>query len=415
MSSTIKTSFSSNSSKKSQHSVCSVRSFSGVAEEEEEIKMPIHSDSESLSQIIHESKNRNKLQMESVQLKQQIIDNKQKFETERNEFIQNELKLREENQRLINMLQRIAKASGTSISDPEFENIITNKIKNSGHTDNFDFNLESMNLKDQRINELENAIKESQKLIQSMENEIDQKIQEKNEIQAFADDQQRTIDDLSSLVRQFMVACEITDSPENAIKNIQEMKRKFKRMESLSETTKIDEMLRQFEERRANEYGRLFQQVEEQGNLIHNAIESLQANMGNDDDTSHHSLEVYQTLQQTNKMLAERMNQLRGGRKSDLSNSRSNNGSYSRSDSSSKADLIDTNYESYDRRGLGPSIWIAKTREMLSLERQLMKTNQRLENANRNCQCLANENMYFRSMAAQNPKIAQHPIPATLI
>ena len=110
------------------------------------------------------------------------------------------------------------------------------------------------------------------------------------------------------------------------------------------------------------------------------------------------------------------MQQLRGKkfRDKNLSDQIDRNSSSRSASDNSMAELIDNSNEKYDKKGLGPTLWIAKTREMLSLERQLMKTNQRLETANRNCQCLAHENLHYH-YTAQNARFPQKSLPTTLL
>lgn len=404
-----KSSYSSNASRLSQNSnnsIHSAHSFNDFIieeeEEEDEKSQTILDNNNSISKLIQESKKRNEIQQENVRLKQKL-----------SEFQKND-----------DFLESISKAIGVSRSNPNFERIVLTKLKSKqsifNEEEEFYYDHETSKLKDKRIAELEIAIQEGQKLMHSMEVEVEKKDSEKNQIQKVIDSQQKTIDELSSYVRQFMIACETTDSPENAIKCIQEMKRKFQRIEAFSDTKRIDDLMRQFEERRANEYGKIYQQIEEQGNLIHNAIQSLQTEEGNNDNNFNNSMEIYQTLQSTNKLLAERMQQLRGKKLKDNHSSSEfceslNKTSNSKTGSdNSLADVIDNASERYNSKGLGPTLWIAKTREMLSLERQLMKANQRLENANKNCQCLASENLNYH-YTLQNARFPQKTIPSTLL
>lgn len=425
-----KTSYSSSGSRRSQNSqnsIHSVHSFNGIIieeeEEEDEKSQTLLDNNDSISKLIQESMTRNKIQQENVQLKQQLLEERKKYEDEKSALIQKEISIREESQKNNEFLERISKAIGVSRSNPNFEKTVLSKLKfkqyNENEEEEFNYDQETSKLKDKRISELEIAVHEGQKLIHSMEQEVEQNISEKNQIKQIIDNQQNKIDELSSYIRQFMIACETTDSPENAIKNIQDMKRKFQRMEAFSDTRRIDDLMRQFEERRANEYGKIYQQIEEQGNLIHNAIQSLQAEDGCN-DSNFNSMEIYQTLQSTNKLLADRMQQLRGkkiknnNKPSDLDDSPNTNSNSRSTVDGSMAELVDTTSEKYNRKGLGPTLWIAKTREMLSLERQLMKTNQRLDTANRNCQCLANENLYYH-YTTQNARFPHKPLPATLL
>ena len=400
----------------SQISFHSNKSYSNSFSEEE-TKAQILSDSASYSQLIQEKKNRNMIQKENVQLKQQIAEERQQFESERTKFLRREDSLKEENQKLLGLIRKAAIAIGVPSNDPNFEEVLLSKLgreqqtqfeqpANQGNSQN----QEESSIYKRRISELEAGIQDGQNLINSLGAEIDQKVLENKELQSTIDNQQTTIDELNSIIRQFMIASEVLDSPENAIKAVQDMRRRFKRLASVSDTARIDEVMRKFEERRANEYGRIYQEVEKQGNIIHNEIQNLQSTL-NDSSDNAHSLKVYQTLQDTNQMLAERLKQLQGKKKESTIKSSS---TYSSSNYSAKAELVDDSSEKYDRRGLGPSLWIAKTREMLSLERQLQRTTQRLENANRNCQCLANENLYLH-MNEQRRGIAQYPLPSTLI
>lgn len=412
----------SRNSKDSFHSHHSFREEILIEEEEEENEksQTLLDNNDSISQLIQESMTRNKIQQENVQLKQQLLEERKKYEDEKASLMQKEISLRENMQKTTEFLEKISKVIGISVSNPNFQQIVLDKLKSkknyNDEEEEFNYDQETSRLKDKRIAELENAIQEGQKLIHSMEEEVNQKVSEKNQIQRDIDRQQKTIDELSSLVRQFMIACDVTDSPEKAIKTVQDMKRRFQRIEAFSDTKKIDDLMHQFEERRAKEYGKIAQQIEEQGNLIHNAIQSLQNSDINDNENSFHSMEIYQTLESTNKLLAERMQQLRGKkfRDKNLSDQIDRNSSSRSASDNSMAELIDNSNEKYDKKGLGPTLWIAKTREMLSLERQLMKTNQRLETANRNCQCLAHENLHYH-YTAQNARFPQKSLPTTLL
>lgn len=407
-------------SRNSSDSIQSIHSYNANIEEEEEDfdSQKLIDNTDSISQLIQESKTRNKFQQENVKLRQQLLKERKKFEKEKQSLLEQNLPLREQSKKNLLLIEKISQIIGIQSNSPNFEEKVLSKlasINNQPQESALNYEQESMKLKDIRITELESALQEGQNLIHSMEEEIDQKVSEIRQKQDFLDKQQKTIEELSLLIRQFMVAAESTESPEEAIQSIHDMKRKFRRIETMSETQKIDELMRQFEERRADEYGKVYKQLEDQGNLLNNAIEAIQANSGTESDSSAQLKDIYQQFQDTNKLLSERMQQLRGKMFPDTGNSQSGSRmTTSASLSSSKAAVIDNSAERYDKDGLGPSIWIAKTREMLSLERQLIKTNQRLETANRNCQCLANENLYYH-YSAHNGKHAQRAMPSTLL
>ena len=70
---------------------------------------------------------RNKIQQENVQLKQQLLEERKKYEDEKSALIQKEISIREESQKNNEFLERISKAIGVSRSNPNFEKTVLSK------------------------------------------------------------------------------------------------------------------------------------------------------------------------------------------------------------------------------------------------------------------------------------------------
>jgi hypothetical protein len=237
---------------------------------------------------------------------------------------------------------------------------------------------EGIAIKDQRISELESALKQSQKLSRTMETQIDEQIAANQDLRQTIDEHEQTIADLNATIRQFMAACDVYESPKRAVKAVHKMKQKFnevKRMEAIE----LDSKFQRLSDSRKAGLDELSEQIQRQGRSIHKVIANVNQKVQADQSDTV-SIDVAQTLDSTNQLLSERMDHLRCARacQSDeaLSDPR-----YARPESGD-----------YQDEGLGRSIWMAKTRQLLSLERQIHHVNHRLDHATRNCHFLAQEN-----------------------
>jgi hypothetical protein len=240
---------------------------------------------------------------------------------------------------------------------------------------------ESIAIKDRRIAELENTLKQSQKLCRTMETEIDQKLAANQDLKRTIDDHEQTIADLNTTIRQFMAACDVYESPERAVTAVHKMKQERNERERMA-SIELDSMFQRLSDSRKAGMDELSEQIRRQEYRIESAIETIcQKVQADPNDTA--SIEIARTLESTNRLLAERMDQLRNLRVCQ-----------SDEEDDTRADARCARPESggYDDEGLGPSIWMAKTRELLSLERQIRHMNHRLDHATRNCHFLAQEN-----------------------
>jgi hypothetical protein len=242
---------------------------------------------------------------------------------------------------------------------------------------------ETIQMQNRRIAELEHTLKKSQKLCRTMESEIEEKVSVNHELTDQLTERQVSIEELTGLIHEFMAACDTLDSPGNAIAVIRRMKRQLLEQDSLDRNSQIEPHFRRLAETRRGDMEAFCDQIDHQGRLIHSALNSL-SQKGQPDSDDQIAIEVCRRLEATNQLLVERMEQLRNARLYNLEGS---------------DDIVPTRALTapYSSDGLGPALWMARTREVLSLERQIQTVSRRLDRASVSCHVLAQENLRLQS------------------
>lgn len=240
-------------------------------------------------------------------------------------------------------------------------------------------------------------LKDSQQLCQDTESKLDDKIALNQELLKQVDDHQKRIEDLEVILRRFLVTCEVYD-PEAAIAEVQRMKREHHEREQYA-TVDIESRLAGLLASRKENFDSLCQQIEDQGRSLQSDLHALGELVNIDQDDSL-PREIANTLQSTNRLLEERMDQLRVARIYDSDDS---DDEVPRRPSRSNQRRDDG-----DEEGLGPTIWMAKTRDVLALERQIHNVNRKLDHAVNNCHFLARENQRLHaSLGGQSESLPE--------
>jgi hypothetical protein len=233
-------------------------------------------------------------------------------------------------------IANIAKLLKISTGDPDFFNIATESIaelvKNRRlRSSNESLLQESIGMKDNRIRELESALEEDQIIRRKLEKDLAEKT----------------------------LAL-----------------RKMHKADSKQYTTGIEDRLAQIAQNRQNEMDSVINQIKQQGRLIHSALSGLDRKVTADEESE--TMRICQILESTNKLLAERLEQLREAHVTSESFVQTN------------TQIADRDW--YRNDTLAPSVWMSKTREVLSLERQIAQVYRKLDSTTKSCEILVQEN-----------------------
>jgi hypothetical protein len=221
---------------------------------------------------------------------------------------------------------------------------------------------QTIDLKDQRIQELEFTLHTSQDLRKTLEREIEEQTQANTTLS-------QNIGELQETVQQFMTASGVLDSPARAIQAVRKNRRALGQR-ALS----IDDRLAQIDHNRQTEIESLTEQIQQQGRSLHTALTSIGHTLDRDSDDEE-GRRICETLESTNRLLAQRLEQLQ---------------QHTEDPPDPRAAI---RRDWYRNDNLSPSIWMAKTREILSLERQIYQAHRELDSAEKSCEVLAQENL----------------------
>jgi hypothetical protein len=242
------------------------------------------------------------------------------------------------------------------------------------------FVKQELEIKERRIQDLESMLAHSQRLCKDTEAKLDDKLATNQELLRQIDEQQQRIEELEATLRRVLVACESSE-PEAAVSEIQRLKREQRERE-LYEAVDIDSRIAGLIASRTESFDSICRQIDEQGRSVQADLHALDEMIAADEDDQFPK-EIARTLESTNRLLAERLEQLRAARIYDSDESE---------DETPPRKARRKRAGAPNGEGLGPSLWLSKTRDVLSLERQMHDVNRRLDHAVTNCHLLAREN-----------------------
>jgi hypothetical protein len=301
------------------------------------------------------------------------------------------------------LIQTLADVLSLDSTDPDLFDHILSKVsdlsrssaRKSASRDGF--LQQELEIKSRRIQDLETMLKDSQRLCQDTEAKLGDKSANTQELLRQIDEQQHQIESLESALRRFLVACEVYE-PEAALAEVQRLKREHREHEKYSQID-IESRFAKLIAARREGFDAICQQIDEQGKAVQADLHSLGDLIAADDDERLPG-EIARTLESTNRLLEERMDQLRAARiyESDESDDEvPNRKQRSRGRKTDEA--------------LGPSLWMAKTRDVLALERQIHRVNRKLDHAVGSCHFLAQENTRLHASLEEKPA----SLPETLL
>ena len=259
-------------------------------------------------------------------------------------------------------------------SRQEFSGHVTkSRVSVGGDSDYFQQQIEVDN---GRIADLEATVQKYQMLQESMEAEMEEMRRELR-------DRDQQVNDLEAIISGFMSVCE-SATPEDAIEEIRRTKIELLKLKKFEEVD-ADRKLADLEKRRQKQVDGLYEKIEEHGKNIHGALQDIDRRVGEQGDDEI-SVDLCRNLENTNQMLASRLRQLNGG-------------------AEATATPVEYRPPKYESKGLGPALWMANKRDLLSLERQMLQVTRKLENAQRSCQFLTQENIRLLGTGCSRPAV----------
>ena len=230
--------------------------------------------------------------------------------------------------------------------------------------DDCEYFKQQLDVDNERIADLEAVVQKYQMLQKTMEQEME-------ELRNAVQDREQQITELEGIISGFMSVCEST-SPEDAIEEIRQSKKELIRLRKLEEVD-ADQKFEAIASHRQKQIEGIYERLEEHGKNIHDALQDLKQNVGDHGEDSI-TIDMCRNLENANQLLASRLRQLNSGNDPDYQ-------------------TPEYRPPRYESRGLGPALWMANKRDLLSLERQMLTVTRKLENAQRSCQFLTQENM----------------------
>lgn len=268
-------------------------------------------------------------------------------------------------------LGRLCQVLGISTeSETIFDDILDSVQCLTSESENA-FLKKEIEMKDRRIADLEVLFQKSQTLTRSMKHDIDESASFSQNLQKEIAEKDDELENLADTVDRFLTACECSscDDALAKIKCMQDELYKLRKLQDIDACDDIETMAKQ----RQLDVQDLRDLIKHQAEVTHNALESLERKMESKQDDSL-SMGLFRNLENTNHILEQRVQQLTAEREKQIQ-------------------LPTFRPSEYRSDGLGPSLWMAHKRELLSLERQMTQMSRKLEATTRNCQFLAHENM----------------------
>lgn len=377
-------------------------------------------DSDTLKDFLKEKKRAHKLEKENYQLKQKIISNQKQYEDEKEKIIVKHSELMEISTKYEFFVKQIQLILGIKNDSDE---IILNEIQNlvnnyeeqaqiieaqNGTKEELEFLQKMVNIKEKRVDELENTISETTSLYQTMEKEIDRKANDVLELQNDLNESRQEIESLNSIIIQYMAASGVFDSPQASIQAVQNLKKRVAILEKEIQQSSVELKLKQAEERQKTELLQVKKEIEEHGQEIQKSLTSLKNTVVENHPDDSQTKELCKKLTRTNKLLTARIKQLENEKKhkweydDDLSLSTSSSDSQNKKRRSEK--VLDPSTSPDSPESVEFSVWVAKAHEVLSLERQIHQIETKNVAVSQECQFMAHQCYVRNSFPNAKPR-----------
>lgn len=329
-------------------------------------------------------------------------------------ILQHEASVVRHSENLSNFIRNLAtKLNITTEDEEEMKRQITEKVDSLIHqrslssnqvdssiskisNESIGFLVQNKELREKRIKELEDEGKEKTNLLEIMQKEIEQT---KKELK----DQKLRADTLESISLKFAALIPNAETWESAYNGLKQIQERVVYLEESNNDNNFDKIIADMQKDQQIALENMQKQLDQQNKLILEYQRRLSINTKPviDDDMVKN---IESKISNTNEMLRSRLEEIK-----DANNEEADQ-NYKRPIRTGKAltpkpnrfrrRIID---DSVDKE-LSECIWMAKTREMLALERKILKTDLEIDNASNKLQYLTQEKIISQRKLNGTPK-----------
>ena len=328
-------------------------------------------------------------------LKKQIVALKKDFD-ERIKLIQEQRdSIIQHNDAVTNFIHQIGEILGVHDSD-DFRLMklilekLTNRDNGSNISDVLSPKLEKNDIQQARIRRFKDNYMETDKLVDIMDNDMNQKANDIASLKKRIADQTNELSVLSRSLRNIMNVCG-TNNLEEVLNIIKQFKNKVYMYEHQAKDNKFNQILDQIRIEQREKFKALQAQVDSNIKLIQKAFKIIE-NTTKDSEGFEVLERLYNNIDKTNQKLEERIKEIEEDRSYETVPDVDIKPIMPRR-KAVKVPKINLKHGFYDN-DIDNTLWMAETKEILALERQVNRMDNYIENSKGKTRAMINEYLY---------------------
>lgn len=328
-------------------------------------------------------------------LKKQIVALKKDFD-ERIKLIQEQRdSIIQHNDAVTNFIHQIGEILGVHDSD-DFRLMklilekLTNRDNGSNISDVLSPKLEKNDIQQARIRRFKDNYMETDKLVDIMDNDMNQKANDIASLKKRIADQTNELSVLSRSLRNIMNVCG-TNNLEEVLNIIKQFKNKVYMYEHQAKDNKFNQILDQIRIEQREKFKALQAQVDSNIKLIQKAFKIIE-NTTKDSEGFEVLERLYNNIDKTNQKLEERIKEIEEDRSYETVPEVEIKPIMPRR-KAVKVPKISLKHGFYDN-DIDNTLWMAETKEILALERQVNRMDNYIENSKGKTRAMINEYLY---------------------
>lgn len=328
-------------------------------------------------------------------LKKQIVALKKDFD-ERIKLIQEQRdSIIQHNDAVTNFIHQIGEILGVHDSD-DFRLMklilekLTNRDNGSNISDVLSPKLEKNDIQQARIRRFKDNYMETDKLVDIMDNDMNQKANDIASLKKRIADQTNELSVLSRSLRNIMNVCG-TNNLEEVLNIIKQFKNKVYMYEHQAKDNKFNQILDQIRIEQREKFKALQAQVDSNIKLIQKAFKIIE-NTTKDSEGFEVLERLYNNIDKTNQKLEERIKEIEEDRSYETVPEVDIKPIMPRR-KAVKVPKINLKHGFYDN-DIDNTLWMAETKEILALERQVNRMDNYIENSKGKTRAMINEYLY---------------------
>lgn len=328
-------------------------------------------------------------------LKKQIVALKKDFD-ERIKLIQEQRdSIIQHNDAVTNFIHQIGEILGVHDSD-DFRLMklilekLTNRDNGSNISDVLSPKLEKNDIQQARIRRFKDNYMETDKLVDIMDNDMNQKANDNASLKKRIADQTNELSVLSRSLRNIMNVCG-TNNLEEVLNIIKQFKNKVYMYEHQAKDNKFNQILDQIRIEQREKFKALQAQVDSNIKLIQKAFKIIE-NTTKDSEGFEVLERLYNNIDKTNQKLEERIKEIEEDRSYETVPEVDIKPIMPRR-KAVKVPKINLKHGFYDN-DIDNTLWMAETKEILALERQVNRMDNYIENSKGKTRAMINEYLY---------------------